>query len=87
MLGYLESLRTELYLDGPNHVDWIFRNEVLSDREGTFYVDFVEAERDLMWLSPAQWEQLRISSTPSSVEIVGMLDRAGVCTPLPGSRS
>jgi hypothetical protein len=33
LLSYLEGLRVQLYLDGPNDVDWIFRNEVLSGRE------------------------------------------------------
>ena len=32
LLGFLEPERATLYLDGPNDVDSIFRNEILSSR-------------------------------------------------------
>jgi len=54
LLAYLEHQRASLYLDGPNDVDWIFRNEVLATREETLYVDLVDAEGALLWLTPAR---------------------------------
>ena len=36
--------RQPYYLDGPNSVDWIFRNSITAEREMTIYVDYV---RDL----------------------------------------
>ena len=30
---YLDHYRVDFYLDGPNDVDWIFRNEVIHHRE------------------------------------------------------
>src|SRR5687768_12506311 len=30
------------YLDGPNGVDWIFRNDIKREREEALYVDYVE---------------------------------------------
>lgn len=34
------------YLDGPNEVDWIFRNKVLEEREQALYVDFTQGLTD-----------------------------------------
>jgi hypothetical protein len=42
---YVDNHREEFYLDGPNDVDWIFRNEVLEGREGALYVDYVAGRR------------------------------------------
>jgi len=33
--------RQPYYLDGPNSVDWIFRNSITAEREMTIYVDYV----------------------------------------------
>ncbi|WP_433530967.1 AbiV family abortive infection protein [Micromonospora sp. CA-263727] len=41
---YVDSWRTEFYLDGPMDVDWIFSNEVLAGREERLYVDYVRDE-------------------------------------------
>ncbi|MEK9518309.1 hypothetical protein MIU24_02660 [Streptomyces venezuelae] len=50
---YTESLRRSHYLDGPNDVDWIFRNSVDSDREEQLYVDYVTYENGSFWTTPA----------------------------------
>lgn len=44
ILRYVEDLRPSHYLDGPNDADWIFRNEVLRDREAALYVDYEETQ-------------------------------------------
>lgn len=44
--------RARFFLDGPNDVDWIFRNTVLSRREELIYVDFVVRDEGSGWESP-----------------------------------
>ncbi|MFD4620344.1 AbiV family abortive infection protein [Streptomyces sp. NPDC058475] len=77
---YAESLRRELYLDGPNDVDWIFRNSVEADREESLYVDYVTSEGDSAWITPARLSDLKLSSWPSMVvDLALALHRLG-CT-------
>lgn len=52
---YIDSKRQEFYLDGPNDVDWIFRNEILQRREEALYVDYVETDEGHVWLGPARY--------------------------------
>ncbi|WP_375307316.1 hypothetical protein WI560_06395 [Bradyrhizobium sp. A11] len=41
------------YLDGPNDVDWIFRNQILQKREDDLYVDYLRDNDDRRyWTSP-----------------------------------
>ncbi|MEU1200977.1 hypothetical protein ABZ446_32810 [Streptomyces sp. NPDC005813] len=78
--GYAESLRHSLYLDGPNDVDWIFRNRVEADREESLYVDYVTSEGDSAWITPARLSDLKLSSWPSMVvDLALALHRFG-CT-------
>lgn len=44
-----EALRVSLYLDGPNDVDWIFRNEIEAGREDAMYVDYVVTDEGTAW--------------------------------------
>ncbi|MEV8545619.1 hypothetical protein [Streptomyces sp. NPDC051572] len=77
---YAESLRRSLYLDGPNDVDWIFRNSVEADREESLYVDYVTTEGDSAWITPARLSDLKLSSWPSMViDLALALHRFG-CT-------
>jgi AbiV family abortive infection protein len=41
-----------LYLDGPNDVDWIFRNDLIQQRETALYVDYVALDDDRRWYGP-----------------------------------
>lgn len=51
---YVDGLRRQYYLDGPMDVDWIFGNEVLTNREERLYVDYIEDEKgDRRWAGPA----------------------------------
>jgi hypothetical protein len=78
--GYAESLRHSLYLDGPNDVDWVFRNRVEADREESLYVDYVTSEGDSAWITPARLSDLKLSSWPSMViDLALALHRFG-CT-------
>ena len=53
---YVQACRNSLYLDGPNDVDWIFRNEIKASREAAMYVDYVrditEPSGDPDWSAP-----------------------------------
>jgi AbiV family abortive infection protein len=39
--SYMDRERQTLYLDGLNDVDWVFRNDILRNREESIYVDYV----------------------------------------------
>ena len=60
----IDNDREEFYLDGPNDVDWIFRNQVTQDREGIFYVDYVAHDDGHRWSDPAVFEEILCSSPP-----------------------
>ncbi len=51
----VNGYRVSHYLDGPNDVDWIFRNEIEEERERELYVDLVSDEEGIKWSSPTDW--------------------------------
>jgi AbiV family abortive infection protein len=71
----------EYYLDGPNDVDWIFRNEVLQTREEKLYVDYVEMDGEHFWLSPERYCLSKaccsLFVTPAVYEVASALQNAG----------
>ncbi|MFF5575682.1 hypothetical protein [Streptomyces luteogriseus] len=77
---YADSLRRSHYLDGPNDVDWIFRNVVEAEREESLYVDYVTSEGVSSWITPASGSELRLELWPSMViDLALALHRLG-CT-------
>ena len=52
LVGLLHQHRLERYLDGPNDVDWVFRNDLVAGRENDMYVDLVQTEDGLEWWPP-----------------------------------
>jgi AbiV family abortive infection protein len=79
---YIDNCRHEFYLDGPNDVDWIFRNEVLQNREGALYVDYVSTDEGHSWTDPGQYEGF-LSGTfePLSLKMAKALSDVGIATP------
>ena len=77
---YLQDQRATLYLDGPNDVDWMFRNQVLANREEVLYVDLVDSEGVIGWLTPARYDAIQMSSIPSAVRLVRSLATLGCCS-------
>lgn len=72
----VDSYRVSHYLDGPNDVDWIFRNEIENERERELYVDLVSDEEGLKWYSPTDlWK--RYSKVLDSTEFVAI--RPSIC--------
>ncbi len=46
--------RKSHYLDGPNGVDWIFRNQIFQAREEAMYVDYAEYNGSHAWIYPTK---------------------------------
>jgi hypothetical protein len=81
LIGLVEQLRSSHYLDGPNDVDWIFRNEIEAYREDRLYVDFVETDEGDEWLSPAHWDD-EFNITSGAVRLMAALHLSGFSTTL-----
>lgn len=81
---YLDREREDFYLDGPNDVDWIFRNYILQRREETLYVDFIVTEDGRSWLHPGRFNNetglILKGHRPQALEISQALSRCGVAT-------
>ena len=79
---YVEADRETFYLDGPNDVDWIFRNRILANREEAMYVDYVEYDEEHRWVFPRDDEvQLLLYFTPPAVKIAQALSKTGLASP------
>jgi hypothetical protein len=74
---YVDSLRRSHYLDGPNDVDWTFRNEIMAEREDGLYVDYVMAEDERFWTTPARRDDYPALRPGMVIELVIALDRMG----------
>ncbi|MGJ5814847.1 hypothetical protein [Paludibaculum fermentans] len=80
---HLERDRRTHYLDGPSDVDWIFRNDILREREEAVYVDYVATDDGHFWHCPVP-ERLRIgmwSQPPMVLRMARALRAAGLCRP------
>lgn len=80
---HLERNRLALYLDGPNDVDWIFRNDIIREREEAVYVDYVATDQGHAWHCPDP-ERLRIymwNRQPNVLGVARALRAAGLCSP------
>lgn len=78
---WIENQRPTLYLDGPNDVDWIFRNWILQRREDAIYVDYVEADNTHYWSSPAHYDSqsssIGMNIEPNVIKLVSAMHRLG----------
>ena len=80
----INSERCDLYLDGPNGVDWIFRNDIEHRRQAMLYVDYIETEDGHSWLYPPESEEdtpiILQGLTPQPVQLAEALYNLGVAT-------
>jgi len=76
LLRAIDGHRQKLYLDGPNDYDWIFPNELITERENALYVDLVESEGVLGWSSPRNDE--RPVTAPKSLRLVEAIMNTGI---------
>jgi hypothetical protein len=67
------------YLDGPNDVDWIFKNDILQSREDTIYVNYIESDGLHHWQSPQRLDELSSKPrfAPPAVELAFALQDIG----------
>lgn len=79
LLRAINRHRQSHYLDGPNDHDWIFRNELIAERENALYVDLVESEGDLEWWAPSDYDLTM--PEPFSMRLVRELERTELLTP------
>jgi hypothetical protein len=49
---YVDVERASHYLDGPNGIDFVYRNDALDTREGFLYADLVDHGNGLEWQAP-----------------------------------
>jgi hypothetical protein len=66
--GLVDMMRLSHYLDGPNDVDWIFRNPLLAKREESLYVDYIQEEDGDRGLRPLRMTALCIRHRPNRFE-------------------
>lgn len=52
---YIEEASASHYLDGPSGTDWIYRNQLIDEREGSIYVDYVEVDSEYKWCPPVSY--------------------------------
>lgn len=82
VLEFLQRERRSLYLDGPNDVDWIFRNSILREREGAIYVDYIDNGGIHSWLEPRRPPTSASPLVePRSISLASRLQAAGFGQP------
>ena len=85
---YIDDELQPFYLDGPIGIDWIFRNEILAQRERQIYVDLVEDitetgpnRQEPYWVAPGAFSSYRFNyQTSTCVEIALSLHACGIST-------
>lgn len=79
--SYVDNERKEFYLDGPNDIDWIFRNRIISEREETIYVDYMATDdENHHWLAPRE-DKFLLPETQGSLNLAKAFNDAGCTTP------
>ena len=86
--SYIEQEMQPFYLDGPLGVDWIFRNEIISERERQIYVDLVEDVTETgkecqepYWTRPQDFtSSMRTYRTSMCVEVALALHAHGIAS-------
>lgn len=81
---YLDHHRDDFYLDGPNDVDWVFRNEIIQHREAVLYVDYAAHDDGHTWCHPGIYDDLAFGlfthTEPWALQIAGLLHDVGIST-------
>lgn len=87
---YVDHERTSHYLDGPYGPEFLFRNDLLDEREGFLHADLIDRDGDLEWQEPGPRfgglpieHDLLGSNVPRfhALPLVEALSRANMLTP------
>ena len=83
---FINLQRQRQFLDGPNDVDWIVRNEILWEREQKIYVDFIRDTTELpsqyFWSVPVESSRSAYKyESPNTLTLVRALADAGASSP------
>ena len=86
LASYINQDMQPFYLDGPLGVDWIFRNEIINERERRIYVDLVEDAtgsgrdgREPYWVTPEDFiSSITEYRTSTCVEVALALHALGI---------
>lgn len=88
LVDYTACERPSLYLDGPNDVDFMYRNQVVDSRERRLYVDYIYVDEDAghIWDYPelrSHWDLgVRLPyCRPKVISIVDALHKLGATSP------
>lgn len=76
LLRAVRTHRASHHLDGPNDYDWVFRIDLIAEREDSLYVDLIDSEGDLLWWTATQLQLAH--SVPSSVLLVQSISNTGL---------
>lgn len=79
VLDYIKGLRQAYYLDGPNDVDWVFRNSIEATREQALYVDYIRSDDGTDWFDPTYLDDVRLSR-PAVIDLIEAMQRVGFGT-------
>ncbi|WP_213816135.1 AbiV family abortive infection protein [Glaciihabitans sp. dw_435] len=78
---FVQNLLPSHFLDGPNDIDWIFRNRIESEREEALYVDYIKDEDGHRWISPDH-KRPGYPGRYQNVETVFAMDNLGLLSEL-----
>jgi hypothetical protein len=75
----VDRARLSHYLDGPMDADWILSNELLAEREGNVYVDFVwDIEGNSgQWMTPARLDDIGLGPGTAVQDLLLSLGQTG----------
>jgi hypothetical protein len=67
LAGYVNRERISHYLDGQYGPEFLFRNDLLDEREGFLYADLIDHDGDLEWRKPGP----RFGGVPIEHDLLG----------------
>lgn len=86
----IERNRRSHYLEGPEAVEWVFRNRMIDEREKLLYVDYVEREGETEWRSPVGAAERMLETgtlvsrfSPWSSDLLLAMNESGLLEPEP----
>lgn len=74
----MEQRRRSHCLDGPNDVDWVFRNGIESACEEAFYVDYIKDDNGYRWISPKDRYASQAWGANATTDLVLATERFGL---------